>query len=391
MCGIAGFVNFKKSLIDKKNVIENMTNTLIKRGPNEKGYYVSKNVLLGHRRLVVVDPTGGSQPMIKIQNGKKYIIVYNGELYNTEDLRKELLSAGYEFSSYSDTEVLLTSYIHWKEECVNHINGIFSFAVYSENDKKIFLARDPLGVKPLFYTIKNNNLIFGSEIKTLLANPLVEPILTKEGLTEIFALGPARNLGSGIFKDIYEVPPANFLEFTEHSFKLYEYWKLECKPHTETAKETADHINYLLTDAIKRQLYADVPVCTFLSGGLDSSIISAVAAKEFKKQGKTLNTYSIDYKDNNLYFKNDNFVITPDSVWAEKMHNFIGSNHHNVINDNLNLASALYDAVKANDLPGMADIDSSLFLFCKGVVKDNVVSLSGESAIQVIKKHTPIK
>ncbi|AAK80200.1 asparagine synthase (glutamine-hydrolysing) [Clostridium acetobutylicum] len=384
MCGIAGFVNFKKNLIDKKSIIEDMTNTLIKRGPNEKGYYISKNALLGHRRLIVVDPKGGSQPMIKIHNGKKYIIVYNGELYNTEDIRKELLEAGYEFSSYSDTEVLLTSYIHWKEDCVNHINGIFAFAIYSETDKKIFLARDPLGVKPLFYTIKNNNLIFGSEIKTLLANPLVEPILTKEGLTEIFALGPARNLGSGVLKDIHEIPPANFIEFTEHKFKLHEYWRLSCKPHTENASETAEHIKFLLTDAIKRQLYADVPVCTFLSGGLDSSIISAVAASEFKKHGKTLNTYSIDYKDNNLYFKNDNFVITPDSVWAEKMRKFIGSNHHKIINNNLDLASALYDAVKANDIPGMADIDSSLFLFCKGVAEKNVVSLSGERAIQMI-------
>ncbi|WP_242874852.1 MULTISPECIES: asparagine synthase (glutamine-hydrolyzing) [Clostridium] len=390
MCGIAGYVNFKRNLIDKKAVIEKMTDTLIKRGPNEKGYYISKNALLGHRRLVVVDPTGGSQPMIKVHNGKKYIIVYNGELYNTEDVRKELLKEGYSFSSYSDTEVLLTAYIHWKEDCLKHINGIFAFAVYSENDKKIFLARDPLGVKPLFYTIKDNNLIFGSEIKTLLATPLVEPILTKEGLMEIFALGPARDLGSGVLKDIYDIPPANYAEFTEHGFKLQEYWHLTCKPHPENAEETAEHIKILLTDAIKRQLYADVPVCTFLSGGLDSSIISAVAASEFKKQGKTLNTYSIDYKDNELYFKNDNFVITPDSVWAEKMHKFIGSNHHNIINDNLELASALYDAVKANDIPGMADIDSSLFLFCKGVAKNNVVSLSGERATRVILLNNSI-
>lgn len=384
MCGIAGFVNFQKNLTGYNKVIQLMTDTLKKRGPDSHGYYISKNALLGHRRLIVVDPKGGNQPMIKLHNGKKYIIVYNGELYNTEDVRNLLIKEGYTFESYSDTEVLLTSYIHWGKDCLKHINGIFAFGVYSENDKKLFLARDPLGVKPLFYTIKDHNLIFGSEIKTLLANPLVEPILTEKGLTEIFALGPARDLGSGVLKDIYDIPPAHYLEFTPHSMELHEYWKLTCYNHTENIEETADHIKSILVDAIKRQLYADVPVCTFLSGGLDSSIISAVAAEEFKKQGKTLNTYSIDYKDNELYFKNDNFVITPDSVWAEKVHKFIGSNHHKIINNNTDLAHALKEAVEANDIPGMADIDSSLYLFCKGVRKDNVVALSGECAISVI-------
>lgn len=383
MCGIAGFVNFQKNLTNYNKVIELMTDTLKKRGPDSHGYYISKNALLGHRRLIVVDPKGGNQPMIKLHNGKKYIIVYNGELYNTEDVRKLLIKEGYTFESYSDTEVLLTAYIHWGKDCLKHINGIFAFGVYSENDKKLFLARDPLGVKPLFYTVKDHNLIFGSEIKTLLANPLVEPILTEEGLTEIFALGPARNLGSGVLKDIYDIPPAHYLEFTPDSITLNEYWKLTCYDHTENIEETAEHIKNILVDAIKRQLYADVPVCTFLSGGLDSSIISAVAAREFEKQGKTLNTYSIDYKDNELYFKNDNFVITPDSVWAEKVHKFIGSNHHKIINNNADLAHALKEAVEANDIPGMADIDSSLYLFCKGVRKNNVVALSGECADEI--------
>ncbi|WP_123053351.1 asparagine synthase (glutamine-hydrolyzing) [Clostridium sp. JN-1] len=383
MCGIAGVINFKRDLTHEKRIIESMTDTLKKRGPDSYGYYISQNALLGHRRLIVVDPEGGSQPMIKFCNNKKYVIVYNGELYNTEDVRKVLLKAGYEFQSYSDTEVLLASYIHWGEDCLKHINGIFAFGVYCEEDKKVFLARDQLGVKPLFYSVKNENLIFGSEIKTILANPLVEPILTEEGLTEIFALGPARNIGSGVLKDIFEVPPAHCLTFTLDGVKLKEYWKLKCYPHTETADETAYHVRSILVDAIKRQLYADVPVCTFLSGGLDSSIISAVAAKEFKNKGKVLNTYAIDYEDNDLYFKNDGFVITTDSIWAQRMSEFIGSKHHKILNDNENLAKALKDAVEANDVPGMADIDSSLFLFCKAVKKENIVALSGECADEI--------
>lgn len=383
MCGIAGIVNFRRDLTHEKKVIESMTDTLKKRGPDSYGYYISQNSLLGHRRLIVVDPEGGSQPMIKFCNNKKYVIVYNGELYNTEEVRKVLIEAGYKFESYSDTEVLLTSYIHWGEDCVNHINGIFAFGVYCAEDKKVFLARDQLGVKPLFYSIKGENLIFGSEIKTILANPMVEPILTEEGLTEIFALGPARNLGSGVLKGIFEVPPAHYLTFTPDGVKVREYWKLKCYPHTETVDETAYHVRSILVDAIKRQLYADVPVCTFLSGGLDSSIISAVAAEEFKDKGKTLNTYAIDYEDNELYFKNDGFVITTDSIWAQRMSEFIGSKHHKILNDNENLAKALKDAVEANDVPGMADIDSSLFLFCKAVREENVVALSGECADEI--------
>lgn len=383
MCGIAGWINVSEDVSDKPYIIKNMTDTLAKRGPDDSGYYYSKNAMLGHRRLVVVDPEGGAQPMTKTINNNLYVIVYNGELYNTEDLRKILIEAGFSFNSYSDTEVLLTSYIYWGRECVNYINGIYAFAVWNEKEKSVFLARDPLGVKPLFYTIKNNSLIFGSEIKTLLAHPYVEPLVDSEGLTELFALGPARSLGSGIFKDIFEIAPANYMYYSREKMDIAEYWKPACIKHDENIDDTADHVRALLTDCIKRQLGADVPVCTFLSGGLDSSAISAIAAEEFKKQGKTLNTFSIDYEDNNLYFKANDFQPTSDSDFAMKMKDFIGSSHTNVMLNSYNLKNALFDAVKANDLPGMADVDSSLFLFCKEVRKHATVAVSGESAISM--------
>lgn len=383
MCGIAGWVNFQKNISKETEIIKNMTRTLKKRGPDDEGYYISTNTLLGHRRLVVVDPSGGSQPMAKVINGNKYIIVYNGELYNTEDLRKILLSEGYKFDSYSDTEVLLVSYIHWGIDCVKKINGIFAFAILDEANESIFLARDPLGVKPLFYTVKDNSLIFGSEIKTLLAHPMVEPILTREGLTEVFALGPARALGSGVFKDIHEVPPAYCLMYDKYGLKLEEYWKLQCSDHKEDEEATAYHLRSLLVDAITRQLTADVPVCTFLSGGLDSSAISAIASKEFQKQGNILNTYAIDYEDDDLYFEANEFEPTSDKVWAQKTSKYIKSNHHVVVNNSEDLASALVDSVKAYDLPGMADIDSSLYLFCKEIRKHATVAVSGECADEI--------
>ncbi|AKN30594.1 asparagine synthase [Clostridium carboxidivorans P7] len=383
MCGIAGWVNFQKNISEETEIIKNMTRTLKKRGPDDEGYYISTNTLLGHRRLVVVDPSGGAQPMTKIINGNRYVIIYNGELYNTEDLRKILLNEGYKFDSYSDTEVLLVSYIHWGADCVKKINGIFAFAVLDETNESIFLARDPLGVKPLFYTLKDNSLIFGSEIKTLLAHPMVEPILTREGLTEVFALGPARALGSGVFKDIQEVPPAYCLMYNKYGLKLEEYWKLHCFEHKEDEEATAYHLRNLLVDAITRQLTADVPVCTFLSGGLDSSAISAIASKEFQKHGNTLNTYAIDYEDDDLYFEANEFEPTSDKVWAQRTSKYIKSNHHVVVNSSEDLASALVDSVRAYDLPGMADIDSSLYLFCKEIRKHATVAISGECADEI--------
>lgn len=384
MCGIAGWLNLKSDISKSDFIIAKMTRTLSKRGPDDENYYISKNVVLGHRRLVVVDPSGGAQPMSKTIGKNKYVIVYNGELYNTEDLRKILKENGYSFESYSDTEVLLTSYIHWGIDCVKYINGIYAFAVWDESKKSLFMARDPLGVKPLFYTIKGDSLIFGSEIKTIFAHPYVRPIIDKQGLTEVFALGPARSLGSGVFKGIREVPPAHYLIYNRDGAKLEEYWKLKCEPHNEDAKTTAEHVRSLLVDAIERQLVADVPVCTFLSGGLDSSAISAVASTNFQKQGRTLDTYAIDYEDNDKYFQANEFEPTSDKFWALEMSKFIKSNHHLVINDSENLAKALVDSVKAYDLPGMADIDSSLFLFCKEIRKNATVALSGESVLLVI-------
>ena len=225
MCGIAGLVNFKDNIVQDKNILERMVKTLEKRGPDAKGYYISPNVLLGHRRLIVVDPKGGIQPMTKIFEGKKYTLVYNGELYNTEDLRKELIQEGFTFDSYSDTEVLLTAYICFGKECINKLIGIFAFGIFDEDKREVFLVRDQMGVKPLFYTMKDNTLIFGSEIKTILANPKIKREINREGLTELFGLGPAIIPGSAIFKDIKEVAPANCLLISkDNTIKTWEYY-----------------------------------------------------------------------------------------------------------------------------------------------------------------------
>lgn len=381
MCGITGWVARNGDLRSRRHVLEKMTACLSKRGPDAEDHYISKKALLGHRRLVVVDPEGGGQPMTRVHNGRSCTVVYNGELYNTEEIRKELTQKGWSFKSYSDTEVLLTAYMEWGSHCLERFNGIYAFGIWDEGAGRLFLARDPLGVKPLFYAIRDESLVFGSEIKSLLANPLVKPVVDERGIAEIFALGPARIPGSGVFKGIEELPPACCLTYDMEGFKRWEYWCLKAGEHKESLEETTEHVKQLLTDAVKRQLVADVPICTFLSGGLDSSAISSIASG-YIEDGR-LNTYSIDYEDNDKYFKADEYQPDSDEAWAGRVSDYIGSIHHEVRLNNHELCDALRDAVRANDLPGMADVDSSLYLFCREVRKNATVALSGECSDEI--------
>lgn len=383
MCGIAGWIDYKIDLNDKSLIIKNMIKKLENRGPDEEGIYLSNNAALGHRRLIVIDPDGGKQPMIKTYGEYKYIIIYNGELYNSDYIRDILISKNHKFNSYSDTEVILTAYIEWGAECLNYFNGIFAFAIWNERDKTLFMARDHLGVKPLFYTFDNNKLIFGSELKALFEHPDISPIIDEEGICEIFGLGPARAPGNAVFKNISEVKPGHYIMYSQNKFYQGEYWDLKDKPHTENLEQTVQTVKNILIDSIKRQLVSDVPLCTFLSGGLDSSIISTIAAYEFKNQGKQLNTYSIEYVNNDLYFKSSDFQPEADPKWTAKMVKHINSNHHIIYVDTPLLVSALKAAVIANDLPGMADVDSSMLLLCKGVSENYTVALSGECADEV--------
>lgn len=384
MCGIAGWIDLKSDLISQQDIMVTMTKKLSQRGPDAEGFYVSSNALLGHRRLIVVDPEGGGQPMIRFRGENKYVIVYNGELYNTLDLRYELETIGHTFSSNSDTEVLLVSYIEWGANCIEHLNGIFAFGIWDQTERSLFLGRDRFGVKPLFYAQRGSSLIFASEIKALLANPLVRAEVDFEGLAEVFSLGPARTPGHGIFKDVYEVKPANSILFDNSGIHHRKYWSLISTPHTDNIDDTISKIRLLVLDAIKRQLVADVPVCTFLSGGLDSSAITAVAAGIFEKTGKgQLHTYSIDYVDNDRYFKPSSFQPNADAPWVKRMSDEFNTKHHYIYADTPQLVNALIDSTEARDFPGMADVDSSLLLFCREVKKNSTVALSGECADEV--------
>ncbi|WP_026675019.1 asparagine synthase (glutamine-hydrolyzing) [Alkalihalobacterium bogoriense] len=384
MCGFTGWIDWKKDLRQHKTTVQNMAKTLSLRGPDDSNVWTSRHAAFGHTRLVVVDPKGGVQPMTKEVNQRQYTIAYNGELYNTEDLRKELAVRGYTFKGHSDTEVLLTAYIEWGFHCLEKLNGIFAFAIWNEEDESLLLARDRLGVKPLFYTVQHGQLLFASEMKALLAHESVRPVVDETGLAEVLGLGPSRSPGNGVFSDIEELRPAHMMLYDRNGAKISRYWSLKSEKHTENVEETAEHVRYLLTDTVERQLVADVPVGTFLSGGVDSSALTALAADVFKKKGRgTLRTYSVDYADNDKYFKANDFQPNSDGPWIKKMVDEFGTIHNNHVITMDDLAGYLKKAVEARDLPGMADIDSSLLWFCEKIKDDVTVGLSGECADEI--------
>ena len=380
MCGIAGRVDFGSSLEQYGDILAKMSERIAHRGPDAHGEYSSPGCRLAHRRLSVIDPENGAQPMTY----SGYAVVYNGELYNTSELRAKLKNLGHTFDTSSDTEVLLKAYVEWGEDCLERLNGIFAFAVWSERERKLFIARDRAGVKPLFYTLLPGALVFASEIKALFCDPQIKPQLDEEGAASLMLLGPARKGGHGVFRGIEELRPGECALFDENGLKKHAYWRLEARPHTESLSDTADHLGTLIRDSIERQLVSDVPLCTFLSGGLDSSLISAVAARKYADEGKVLSTYSIDYKDNRKNFVASDFQPDEDAPWIVKMSEYIGSQHTNVVTDSPALADALDPSMTARDLPGMADVDSSLYLFCGEVRKRFVVALSGECADELL-------
>ncbi|MFC0524829.1 asparagine synthase (glutamine-hydrolyzing) [Pontibacillus salicampi] len=384
MCGISGWVDYEKDLTQQEHVVQHIANTLHYRGPDEANSWIKPHIAFGHQRLIVVDPDGGRQPMTFQSGANAYTICYNGELYNTEDIRKELQARGWSFLSHSDTEVLLKSYMEWKEKCVDHLNGIFAFGIWDGETESLFLARDRLGVKPLFYTENAGGFLFGSELKALLAHPDVQPILDREGVSEILALGPSRTPGNGVFKGIKELRPGHVARFNRDGLKVSRYWNVQSHEHTDDVEKTSSTIRELFEDAVTRQLVSDVPVGTFLSGGVDSSAITAIAADHMKKEGKDpLSTFSINYQDNEKYFQSSTYQPNSDESFIDLMTQTHQTNHQTCIMDNKQLAYMLKEAVHMRDLPGMADVDSSLLWFCREIKQKVTVALSGECADEI--------
>lgn len=379
MCAIAGIIGLGVT----EEIIEKMMKTMERRGPDEHGIYRRKDTVFLHTRLTIIDPSSGKQPMQLAWKDENYTIIYNGELYNTEEIRNMLKKKGHFFNSHSDTEALLHAYAQWGAECLEKLNGIFSFAVYEEKRNRVFLARDRIGVKPLFYMLHRNGLLFASEIKTILQYPTVSAQLDTQGAMQLIMLGPGRLPGSGVFRNIYEVEPGCYGYYEDGHLQIRQYWKLRDREHRENFEETAEIVRFLVTDSIQRQMVSDVPIGTFLSGGLDSSIITAVCAGEKRKKGETLDTFSVDYLNNDQFFVSNKFQPESDSAYIHLMQKEMATDHHWTILTPEDLLQGMEEATIARDLPGMADVDFSLFAFCKEIRENVKVALSGECADEI--------
>lgn len=388
MCSIAGFYNSNRDFNTEYErysyILSDMNKALAHRGPDAQNTVLSSHCGLAHTRLSIRDVAKGEQPMKKTIGENTVYIVYNGEIYNTRELKSELLALGYTFDTTSDTEVILNCFLHYGPDFVHRLNGIFAFAIYDEHIQTIYLYRDHFGIKPLYYSVTDDGTtVFASEIKGLLCYPGIRPVIDARGLCEVFGIGPSKTPGYGVFQNIAEVKPGHFMKLSRYGMTDFTYYRITNTPHTDSYEDTVEKVRYLVKDSIERQIVSDVPVCTFLSGGIDSSIVSSVCAAKLKKQGKQLHTFSFDFKDNSIYFKSNAFQPEQDRPYVDMMVSHIDSDHTYLTCNYSDLADYLYASVDSRDMPTMADVDSSLLYFCSLVAKEYKVVLTGECADEI--------
>jgi asparagine synthase (glutamine-hydrolysing) len=382
MCGIVGWIDEQADLCTQGATLEQMVRCLIPRGPDEQGQWLSAHAALAHRRLIVLDPPGGRQPMCYQEGERTYVLTYNGEIYNFRDLRAELEQQGHRFHTRSDTEVVLHAYAAWGEACVQRFNGIFAFGLWDVQRQRLLLARDHLGVKPLFYAQRGRALLFASELKALLAHPLVEPVVGTEGLAEIFSFG-RMTPGCGIYHDVHEVRAGSLLRYEQGVVRTERFWRLRSAPHLDDVETTAARVRALLEETVQRQLIADVPVVTMLSGGLDSSGVTALAGRAYGRTGQRLQTYSVDFVDSAQHFEAHLLRPDQDAPWVQRVAEHVGSDHQTVLLDTPELVEHLLVPMRAHDLPSMGQMETSLYLLCQAIKQKATVALSGESADEV--------
>lgn len=381
MCGITGWVDFSRDLSKEDNTIRAMTNTLQYRGPDAEGIWSARHVALGHRRLAVIDVVGGTQPMEYVENDEHLVVLtFSGEVFNFKELRAELRTRGHRFRTQSDTEVLLHSYLEWGIACVDRLLGMYAFGIWDAREQELILVRDRMGVKPLFYMETAHGVLFGSEPKAILANPMAPRRTDAEGLCEI--LDMVKTPERSVYVGMNEVRPGQLVRVNRNGLVTRRYWQLEATEHTDSLPETIEHVRWLLEDIVDRQLISDVPLCTLLSGGLDSSAVTALAAKSLGR-GK-VRSFSVDFAGNDEIFKKDAVRPQTDAPFARELAEFAGSQHSEILLNSDDLVdpavrSAVLDA--ADRPPAYwGDMWPSLYLLFREIRRNSTVALSGESA-----------
>jgi asparagine synthase (glutamine-hydrolysing) len=386
MCGIAGWVDFDRNLTAERATAQAMTDTMACRGPDAEGLWIAPHVALGHRRLAVIDLQGGRQPMV-VEEDKRVLaaLTYSGEVYNFRELRAELSACGHRFRTNSDTEVVLHAYLQWGEDFVTRLNGMYAFAIWDVRREELLLVRDRMGIKPLYYYPTLSGVLFGSEPKAILANPLVEPVVDDNGLRELFSF--VKTPEQAIFQGMREVRPGQLVWVRREGTSKRRYWALESREHTDDTDTTVRRVRELLDDIVARQLISDVPLCTLLSGGLDSSAITALAAKALREQdGGGVRSFAVDFVGYSDNFRPDEMRGTPDAPYVADLARHVAANHTDIVLDSNKLMSPEVRAavLHARDLPnGAGDMDTSLYLLFRAIREHSTVALSGESADEV--------
>ena len=382
MCGITGWADFGRDLRAERATIEAMTATMACRGPDAGGVWCSPHAAIGHRRLSVVDLDGGTQPMRA--PGEEVVLTFSGEIYNFTELRSQLRAHGHAFRTRSDTEVLLRSYLQWGPDCVSRLNGMFGFAIWDGRRQELLLARDRLGVKPLYYAPMPDGVLFGSEPKAILAHPGFAAEVDEEGLAELFSQLGARTPGHGLYRGLAQVRPGHTVRVSRGGIRRAAYWRLESREHTDDLAATTATVRDLLTDIVARQMVADVPLCSLLSGGLDSSLIAALAAQGLERDGRSrLVTFSVDFEGSEAAFQPDRLRPSHDEPYAREAAARIGSQHTTVTLSAADLVAAQWRPLAAHDVPTMGDMYTSMYLLFRGVRERSTVALSGEAADEV--------
>ncbi|MGW4272910.1 asparagine synthase (glutamine-hydrolyzing) [Streptomyces seoulensis] len=389
MCGIVGWVDFARDLSAEQRTVQAMVDTMALRGPDEEGVWIRPRIALGHRRLSVIDLEGGKQPMVTpetLPDGTPLAAVsYSGEVYNFTELRAELAAAGHRFRTRSDTEVVLRAYLEWGADFVERLNGMFAFALWDARSEELLLYRDRLGVKPLFYYPTRDGVLFGSEPKAILAHPDSRAVLTLDGLRDVLSF--VRVPGQTPMRDLYEVRPGHVLRVRDGHRSEQRYWALEARPHTDDLPATVGTVRALLEDIVARQMVADVPLCSLLSGGLDSSALTALAQRGLDSRGGgRIRSFSVDFVGQVENFAPEPLREAPDAPFAAELVRHVGTDHRVILLDNAELASpGVRSAVmRAWDLPyGEGDLGPSLYLLFRALRAESTVALSGESADEV--------
>jgi asparagine synthase (glutamine-hydrolysing) len=385
MCGIAGWVSFERDLRNEQATVDAMTETMACRGPDDRGTWVDGPAALGHRRLAIIDLPGGRQPMsAEAPGGGAVAMVYSGEAYNFTELRKELSARGHRFTTTSDTEVVLRGYLEWGEGVADRLNGMYAFAIWDSREQKLVMIRDRMGIKPFYYYPTDDGVLFGSEPKAILANPLVPRQVTLDGLRELFAF--VKTPGHAIWDGMREVEPGTVVTVGRNGLRTHVYWSLRTGRHTDDKETSIAHVRELLEDIVRRQLVSDVPRCTLLSGGLDSSAMTALAARRLADQGETVRSFAVDFVGQTENFVPDTLRGTPDTPYVHDVAALCGTEHQDIVLDSDQLADPEVRArvIRARDIPaGLGDMDASLYLLFKAIRQHSTVALSGESADEV--------